>query len=117
MVGTHYSNKLLKIILITLPLLLVGIQWLTDGVRPDNLLLEVPKVRLLPWLETPWAYFYLHFFTFVPIFALSFDKNVHYHKKWKPLLPAIAIVGGVFILWDVFFTVKGVWGFNDHYFA
>ncbi|MCB0564346.1 MAG: lycopene cyclase domain-containing protein [Phaeodactylibacter sp.] len=111
------SGKLLKVALTALPLLLVGIQWLADGVRPNNLLLEVPKVQLLPWLETPWAYFYLHLFTFVPIFVLSFDKNVHYYKKWKPLLPAIAIVGAVFILWDVFFTVTGVWGFNERYFA
>ena len=47
------SGKLLKVALTALPLLLVGIQWLADGVRPNNLLLEVPKVQLLPWLETP----------------------------------------------------------------
>lgn len=110
-------NTWLKAALIALPILLVGLQWLTDDVRPGNLLMDVPKVHLLPWLETRWVYFYLHLFTFVPVFVLSFDKNVHYYKKWKPLLPAIAIVGAVFILWDVFFTVKGVWGFNERYFA
>ncbi len=111
------QSSLLKAALIALPIFLVGIQWLIGGVQPGNLLMEVPEVRLLPWLETRWAYFYLHIFTFVPVFALSFDKNVHYYKKWKPLLPAIVIVGAVFILWDVFFTVKGVWGFNERYFA
>lgn len=111
------QSTLLKAALIALPILLVGIQWLTDGVQPGNLQIETPKVRLLPWLETRWAYFYLHLFTFMPIFALSFDKNVHYYRKWKLLLPAIAIMASVFILWDVFFTVKGVWGFNERYFA
>ncbi|MCO6491880.1 MAG: lycopene cyclase domain-containing protein [Phaeodactylibacter sp.] len=111
------KSSLLKAALIALPIMLVGIQWLTNSVQPGNLLMEVPNVRLFPWLETQWAYFYLHIFTFVPVFALSFDKNVHYYKKWKSLLPAIAIVGAVFILWDVFFTAKGVWGFNERYFA
>jgi len=115
--ATRFQSSLLKAALITLPILLAGIQWLTDDVRPGNLLMNVPKVHLLPWLETRWAYFYLHLFTFVPVFALSFDKNVHYYKKWRALFPAIAIVGALFILWDVFFTAKGVWGFNERYFA
>lgn len=112
-----FSYRLLQWAIALLALLLVGVQWLTVPVTADNLLLQVPKVKLLSWLETPWAYFYLHLFTFVPIFLLSFDKNVHYYKKWKFLLPGILIVGAFFILWDVFFTAKGVWGFNDAYFG
>lgn len=49
-------------------------------------------------------------------FLLSFDKKVHYYKQWKALLPATAIIGAFFILWDVFFTAKGVWGFNPKYY-
>ncbi len=101
--------------LVLLPVLLVAYQWIFDDVKANNLLIEVPKVSLLSWLETNWAYFYLHIFTFLPVFALSFDRNVHYYKKWKSLLPAILIMGGIFIAWDVFFTVQGVWGFNDDY--
>lgn len=106
-----------KAFVILMPLILVGWQWLTDFVLPDNYLMEVPEVVKLPWLETKWVYFYLHIFTFVPVFLLSFDKNVHYYRKWKPLLPAILLVGAVFIAWDVFFTVQGVWNFNERYFA
>mgnify|MGYP001322700793 CR=1 FL=1 len=96
-------------------LALVALQWLTDMVRPENLLLEVPKVKLFAWLESPFSYLYLHLFTVVPILFLSFDKNVHYYKKWRFLFPAIAIMGFIFILWDIFFAAKGVWGFNDAY--
>lgn len=49
-------------------------------------------------------------------FILSFDKKVHYYKKWKFLFPAILIVGAFFIAWDVYFTELGIWGFNDRYF-
>lgn len=104
-----------KFLLVAIGLALVAFQWLSDEVKIDNLLLDVPKVRLLPFLESPYAYFYLHIFTFFPVFSLSFDKNVHFYKKWKYLLPAILPVAIFFILWDVFFTYKGVWGFNEHY--
>lgn len=66
-------------------------------------------------LESPYAYLYLHVFTFVPVFALSFDKRVQYYRSWRALLPAILIVGTIFIVWDVYFTYAGVWGFNEDY--
>jgi lycopene cyclase domain-containing protein len=112
---TLAEKKTLKAIIIILPLLLVVLQWATDFVRQDNLIFEVPKVKMWSWLETHYTYFFLHLFTFIPVFALSFDKNVHYYKKWKYLLPGMLIVGGLFIIWDVFFTAKGVWGFNERY--
>ncbi len=43
---------------------------------------------------------------------LSFDRKVHYYKRWKYLFPAIGIILAVFIIWDIIFTAKGIWGFN-----
>lgn len=43
---------------------------------------------------------------------LSFDKKVAFYKKWPALFPAIAIMATCFIVWDHFFTLAGVWGFN-----
>ena len=48
---------------------------------------------------------------FIPL-VLSFDKKVHYYKRWKYLFPAIFITLIFFIIWDIIFTDKGIWGFN-----
>ena len=47
--------------------------------------------------------------------ALSFDRKVAFWRKWPQVLAAIAVVMAVFIPWDVWKTVRGVWGFNPEY--
>lgn len=46
---------------------------------------------------------------------LSFDKKVHFYTHWKTLIPAILIIGSVFVAWDIYFTDIGIWGFNPEY--
>jgi len=58
------------------------------------------------------TYLLINFLTFLFPFVLSFDKKVHFYKRWKYLFPSIALTGLLFITWDHWFTVKGVWGFN-----
>jgi len=43
---------------------------------------------------------------------LSFDKKVAFYKKWPATFFAITGIGLFFIIWDVWFTASGVWGFN-----
>ena len=47
--------------------------------------------------------------------ALSFDKKVAFYKNWKYLFPAMIIPALLYIIWDVYFTSKGVWSFNEAY--
>lgn len=47
--------------------------------------------------------------------ALSFDKKVAFYKKWKFLFPAMILPAILYIAWDIYFTAKGVWSFNDTY--
>ena len=47
--------------------------------------------------------------------ALSFDKKVAFYKKWKYLFPAMVLPALIYIAWDIFFTAKGVWWFNENY--
>lgn len=46
---------------------------------------------------------------------LSFDRRLKFWKKWHKLFPAIIIVAVVYILFDIWLTMKGVWGFNPLY--
>jgi len=47
--------------------------------------------------------------------VLSFDKKVHFYKKWKFILPGLIITGLLYLLWDYLFTVHQVWAFNPNY--
>lgn len=51
---------------------------------------------------------------FIP-FAFSFDGRLNFYKKWTNLFPAIAITAFLFIVWDYYKTLHGVWSFNDKY--
>ncbi|MEM9884733.1 MAG: lycopene cyclase domain-containing protein [Bacteroidota bacterium] len=109
-------NRGIKIGGILLPILLVAVQWITYERLTDELIYDVPKTLDVPAFETNWLYLFLHLFAVIPVFALSFDKRVHYHTHWKRLFPAVAIVAALFIMWDVIFTEMNVWNFNEKYF-
>ena len=50
----------------------------------------------------------------VPFF-FSFEKKVAFYKKWKYFFPAMMTAALPFLIWDYFFTLHGVWGFNEKY--
>jgi lycopene cyclase domain-containing protein len=47
--------------------------------------------------------------------ALSFDKKVAFYKNWKYVFAAMIIPALLYISWDIYFTEKDVWSFNDAY--
>lgn len=57
----------------------------------------------------------LLFFSILIPFILSFDKKVSFYRMWGSLLPSSVIVGALYIVFDVLFVKKGVWGFNPEY--
>lgn len=62
-----------------------------------------------------YLYLYLNIFTILFPLLLSFDKRVAFYKHWSALFPAILINAFFFIIWDIWFTHTGVWGFNSAY--
>ncbi|MXV37817.1 lycopene cyclase domain-containing protein [Flavobacteriaceae bacterium Ap0902] len=63
-----------------------------------------------------YLYLILNILSFSVPFVYSFErKRLHFIQYWKSYFLAIALVGLVFIIWDIYFTNLGVWGFNDAY--
>jgi lycopene cyclase domain-containing protein len=60
-------------------------------------------------------YAWLMLFSIVGPFALSFDKKVAFYKQWKALSIGILVNAVLFIVWDIWFTKKQIWGFNPAY--
>lgn len=67
------------------------------------------------WLERKEHYAILLGISILFPFILSFDKNVHFWKKWNALGKATIFVGIFYVIWDSIFTRLGVWGFNAIY--
>lgn len=57
----------------------------------------------------------INFLSVIFPLLLSFDSRVRYYKNWKFIWPGLLLTGIVFLIWDVVFTVKGVWSFNPNY--
>ena len=47
--------------------------------------------------------------------ACSFEYRVRYFKKFISLAPGFLSTIAFFIVWDIFFTKWGIWGFNKSY--
>ena len=62
-----------------------------------------------------WLYLLINFCSIIIPFIFTFHKRLHFYKNWKGLFSGIAIVGGLFIAWDFYYTYLGVWGFNSKY--
>ena len=50
----------------------------------------------------------------VPLLA-SFHPASNLYKRWYALLPSIALTTIIYVVWDSWFTHKGLWGFNPDY--
>ncbi|MFD1553720.1 lycopene cyclase domain-containing protein [Putridiphycobacter roseus] len=46
---------------------------------------------------------------------LSWDKKVQFYKQFKALFLSIVLVGLPFVIWDIWFTEMGVWGFTPEH--
>lgn len=51
----------------------------------------------------------------VPLIRSFETRHIHFIGKFRFLLPAMLLTSIVFIPWDVYFTHKGIWGFNNEY--
>ena len=62
-------------------------------------------------LETKWLYLLLNLGTLSVPLLRSFESRIAYYKTFGSLAKAMLIVSGFFLVWDIWFTELGVWGF------
>ncbi len=62
-----------------------------------------------------YLYLLINLFTISIPLIRSFEPRIHYYKNFKALFLGIAIAGTIFIVWDIIFTINGIWGFNPRY--
>lgn len=63
----------------------------------------------------PYTYILINFFTVIICFLASFDKRIQFNRLFGKFLLSSTIVAIPFIIWDVWFTAKGVWWFDLSY--
>jgi lycopene cyclase domain-containing protein len=62
-----------------------------------------------------------YYYLLINIFTISvplirgFEPRIRFFSRWKGLLLGLIAAGIPFIIWDVIFTAKGIWGFNETY--
>ena len=76
---------------------------------------EVNQLKPVGLFETRGLYAWVLFGSVLFPFLLSFDKKVHFHTQWSLLIKSLLLPAIVFIAWDMVFTARGIWGFNDVY--
>lgn len=62
-----------------------------------------------------YTYIVLMLLTFLGPFVMSFEKKIQFKTKWKNFLIALIPMLSFFIVWDILFTINGVWKFNSEY--
>jgi lycopene cyclase domain-containing protein len=60
-------------------------------------------------------YLWLNIFSISVPLVVSFHLRISLYKKWKILWIAILLSMIPYIIWDVYFTENGFWGFNEAY--
>ncbi len=61
------------------------------------------------------TYILVNIGTIIIPFIFSFHPKLNFNKKWRSTLLSIFIVSVFFIVWDIWFSLMGVWGFNSDY--
>lgn len=62
-----------------------------------------------------YTYLLINLFSVLIPFIFSFHPRIRFSKHFKAFFFSNIITAIIFIAWDVLFTYKGVWGFNEKY--
>jgi lycopene cyclase domain-containing protein len=109
------SQDKLKVVLIFTSFFLVGGLWFSNEIQNGLLQTEVLPIQPVALFETKWLYAGLLVFTGSFPLIFGFLPKLKFHRQWSRVIMANIPVSVFFILWDWYFTKKGVWGFSETY--
>lgn len=66
-------------------------------------------------MDAKYTYLAINFGSLIVPLIFSFHPKLLFYKKWPAFVPANLIVSALFIIWDMYYTHLGVWGFNRKY--
>ncbi|HPN38118.1 MAG TPA: lycopene cyclase domain-containing protein [Melioribacteraceae bacterium] len=61
------------------------------------------------------SYLAINLFIIIFPLLLSFESKITYYKKLKNVFFSIIIVSTIFIIWDIYATIRGDWSFNNNF--
>ena len=61
------------------------------------------------------TYLLINFLVIIIPLIYTFNKRLKFHHQYPAFFTSTFLVGFVFIVWDVYFTKWGYWGFSDQY--
>ncbi len=109
------SKDKLRYLIIFSGLLLTGLMWYNNEILPGILVTDVEPIHPVSIFETRWLYTFLLAFTGIFPFMFGFIPKPDFYSQMPRVFLANLPVTIFFILWDVYFTDKGVWGFSKEY--
>ena len=62
-----------------------------------------------------YLYVLIDFFVIVIPLFFTFHKRLNFFRHYPSFFISTFVVGAVFVVWDVYFTKLGYWGFNPNY--
>ncbi|MGE0568461.1 MAG: lycopene cyclase domain-containing protein [Bacteroidia bacterium] len=62
-----------------------------------------------------YLYLFINLGSIIVPFLFSFHPKLRFTEKWKSFFISNLIVASFFIIWDIYFTKMGIWGFNERY--
>lgn len=62
-----------------------------------------------------YTYLLINFFTIIICFVFSFHHKIKFSRFFGAFIKSAALVAFAFIIWDIWFTARGVWWFNHDY--
>jgi lycopene cyclase domain-containing protein len=63
------------------------------------------------------TYLIINLSIFIVPFLMSFESKIKFYRNLPAFGLSILIVGGVYIVWDAYATIRGDWAFNNNHIA